>query len=405
MRGYNDERRIMNLEQYKKEYLQLIKKRSNHCKTKYIYGAGKYGRAIFWFLQEQGIQADGFVVTDSALNPDQVCGRLVFGIDKLKEKSEDTLFVIGMKSRWNSEIIKTLKSFGYNNYVEAPEHIDLLSDTMDRFERPALEITPKIGCSVNCRYCPQDILCKKYFNLDKKQKDMSLEEFKICVDKTPDNCLIYFAGFVEPFLNSEAVEMIRYSTGLGREVALYTTLVGLTVQKLSLIKDIPFFEVVLHIPDKDNYANIPMTDEYFELLDKVINMQKVNGKPFIDIANCQGEPHPEIVRRTKGKLTISSELGDRAGLLEGEELYRISNIQGKIGCRRAKNIDHFVLLPNGEVILCCNDFGLKHRLGNLLEQSYEEIIGGEPLRLIKQSMSCESGNEIICRNCMYAVKI
>jgi len=188
----------------------------------------------------------------------------------------------------------------------------------------------------------------------------------------------------------------------GKDISLFTTLVGATVEKIKEVIEIPFYEVVLHVPDVDGYANIPMTPEYFEMLEIVMNAKKQNGLPFIDNANCQSEPHPKILERTRGKMTIFSELTDRAGLLEGEDLVKVNNIQGEIECARAENLDHFVLLPNGEVVLCCNDFSLKHRLGNLLKNSYEEIINGSMMKSVKDSMLCLNNVDIICRNCMYA---
>ena len=49
-------------------------------------------------------------------------------------------------------------------------------------------------------------------------------------------------------------------------------------------------------------------------------------------------------------------------------------IGGGYYCNRALRMNHNVLLPNGDVVLCCMDFGMQHVLGNLKRQSYEEIL-------------------------------
>jgi MoaA/NifB/PqqE/SkfB family radical SAM enzyme len=50
------------------------------------------------------------------------------------------------------------------------------------------------------------------------------------------------------------------------------------------------------------------------------------------------------------------------------------------------------------------DYGLKHRLGNLLERSFKDIFESELFLNIKKAMQSE-GDEIICRYCEAAVKI
>ena len=61
-----------------------------------------------------------------------------------------------------------------------------------------------------------------------------------------------------------------------------------------------------------------------------------------------------------------------------------------------------VLLPDGTVVLCCNDFGMRHVLGNLLKNSYEDIIKSNELLQVKRGMNIDENIPIICRKCMYA---
>ena len=58
---------------------------------------------------------------------------------------------------------------------------------------------------------------------------------------------------------------------------------------------LPVEAVTLHTPDKEGYANIPMTKEYFEVMDFLLESKKGDNRSFFDTANCQGTPHPEIV--------------------------------------------------------------------------------------------------------------
>ena len=43
-------------------------------------------------------------------------------------------------------------------------------------------------------------------------------------------------------------------------------------------------------------------------------------------------------------------------------------------CGCLEKLYHNVVLPNGDVSLCCMDYGLKHIIGNIFEQSYDEVV-------------------------------
>jgi radical SAM protein with 4Fe4S-binding SPASM domain len=59
--------------------------------------------------------------------------------------------------------------------------------------------------------------------------------------------------------------------------------------------------------------------------------------------------------------------------------------------------DHNVMLPNGDVHLCCMDYGLSTRLGNLFEQSWDEIQNDEPMRALREANAIEGDS--LCRRC------
>ena len=61
-----------------------------------------------------------------------------------------------------------------------------------------------------------------------------------------------------------------------------------------------------------------------------------------------------------------------------------------------------ILLPDGTVVLCCMDYGLKHILGNIFTNTFEEIMNGEEMRKVKEGMDGNETLDILCRNCSYA---
>lgn len=90
-----------------------------------------------------------------------------------------------------------------------------------------LEFTLAIGCKLDCKYCPQEKLIKKYIN--KYGNDniyMKFEDFKKCLSKVYKGSGISFAGMVEPFHNKDCARMIKYAYDLGYKISLDTTLVA-----------------------------------------------------------------------------------------------------------------------------------------------------------------------------------
>ena len=62
-------------------------------------------------------------------------------------------------------------------------------------------------------------------------------------------------------------------------------------------------------------------------------------------------------------------------LLERKAEWKIANHGDKpMTCGCLEKMYHNVMLPNGDVSLCCMDYGLEHILGNLIEQDYEDVI-------------------------------
>ena len=76
------------------------------------------------------------------------------------------------------------------------------------------------------------------------------------------------------------------------------------------------------------------------------------------------------------------------------------NYEFIVECTRNKDYHSNILLPNGDVILCCMDYGLKHKLGNLLDQSYNEILNSTEIqKLNKLNNQLGFSEETLCKSC------
>lgn len=398
----------MNKVEWLQKYIDEIKCRSNG-KDIYIYGAGMAGGIIKTLCDDEHIKVNGFVVTNKDVAVNNKDGLPVMQFDQMREIWKKMFILVGVKEWGDHTIEKYLHSFGFEDFIPTPLGIldlDMLHNA--KKSRPSIGVTPVIGCSVNCRYCPQELLLSKYFEKDKKRKShMTYDDFKVYIGHMPQETIVEFSGFVEPFLNKEAINMMEYTAEIGRDMTLYTTLVGVDDDILERVIKLPFKKVVLHTADADGYAHISVTENYLQLLERVINAQKADGSPFVDASNCQSTPDKAVLQITSGKVNNHYELHDRAGNLEECKEQRIKHFEkhGSIYCSMGEELDNFVLLPDGTVVLCCMDFGMQHVMGNLYTDTYEDIMWGEAMKSLKRAMKVENpSTPCICRKCRYAIE-
>lgn len=247
-----------------------------------------------------------------------------------------------------------------------------------------LEITTHIGCPMNCRDCPQGLLLSKY----KGKRDLSLEDFKTIIDKVPQTVRIDFSGMCEPFANPYCSDMILYAYEKKHRLALYTTLQGATIEDYEKLKHVRYEVVTIHVPDREESGHFNITPDYLELLSK---WETHNY-------SCHGTIDERVMHSMKRRNLITY-MHDRAGNVE-DRPHRNINPRVPLWCQTSgKEMDHNVLLPDGTVIMCCMDYGMTGVFGNLLEQSYEEVLNSEEAQKMRATLN---EGESICRHCTNA---
>ena len=256
-----------------------------------------------------------------------------------------------------------------------------------------MEITAVIGCKIRCTYCPQDKLTRSYAKRSNIYK-MTLDTFKICLDKIPASVHIHFSGMAEPWLNSECTKMLLYAHQKGHEISVYTTAVGMTTSDVQNIESVPFRHFNVHLADEERYSKIEINNNYLETIDAVIK-SKIRNREYMTM----GKLHPEIQKLIKKRISRTRMLS-RAGNLKDKMFPPVPpRLKGPIRCRSAGNLfNHNVLLPNGDVLICCMDYGMQHILGNLISSNYTSIFKGKEFLKLQKGLNDESIN-ILCRYC------
>ena len=208
-----------------------------------------------------------------------------------------------------------------------------------------IEVTTSIGCPVNCfKYCPQEQLLKRY----KGSHSFSMDDFKLALKTVKESTGICFSGFCEPFTNPNCVEMIEYANKKGHDIIIYSTLVGLKEKDLPRLFEISVDYFFIHLPDAYNHAKIPITDEYMRVFFSVI-------KHYRDVRFIS----------MNDEFTTNSRENTARNIYPKRKNYAIQ-------CDRLDN-SNFVLLPNGNLQLCCMDYTLNDKVGNLFIDDFTTI--------------------------------
>jgi radical SAM protein with 4Fe4S-binding SPASM domain len=232
-----------------------------------------------------------------------------------------------------------------------------------------LEVTTSIGCPINCKCCPQEIISKRY----QGDRVLTLASFKKLISTVPSHIPIIFAGVSEPFLNKETPDMIIHAYEKGHGIQAYSTLQGLSSDNAARLTSIPFQTFILHIQDALGNANINTSDEWHKTLDCILrnvrNLRLMNmGCDFI------------------------SDGSDNIARLKQPILHR-----GRVICYRHE-IPDYIVLPNGNVYFCCQTKGLDEKVGNLYDSTYQELVSRHP----EQSHVMQTDMRSICHKCSIA---
>ena len=248
-----------------------------------------------------------------------------------------------------------------------------------------LEITTHVGCPINCVDCPQALLRSKYSG----KRDLDFEDYKKVIDKIPSNIRVDFSGMCEPFVNKSCADMILYAHNHGNPLALYTTLQGATKEDYEKLKNIPFDVVTIHIPDKDNRSTFKITDEYLDVL----------RRWTCNNYSCHGTIDERVYPSLHPGTHLITYMHDRAGNVEGRPHIHLDTEKDIVCVNCMYDLNHNVLLPDGTVLVCCMDYGMSVVLGNLFEQSYEEILNSPAARDLRNKMH---RGDCLCRRCANA---
>ena len=253
-----------------------------------------------------------------------------------------------------------------------------------------MEITTVIGCKIRCKYCPQSTLVEKYSRIS-NNTNLSLDTFQKCIDKIPNYVEIHFSGMAEPWLNPDCTDMVLYASQKGYPITIYTTLVGMNLKDFEQIKNLDFVTFAVHLPDYDSNAHIPIDKNYLTVFESVFQHFRSEERKKRFEVSCHGPVHAKVRDLIPRDLiapeafeSLQSRMIDRAGHIDSAELPHFFH-KGPVMCQHCSRLlNRNILLPNGDVLLCCMDYGMEYVLGNLLTDDYQSLFRSPVMLNVKK---------------------
>jgi organic radical activating enzyme len=392
------------------KFIEEVKELQKKTSKLYIYGDGFVGEIFLQILERNNICVDGFLVTKKS-GKEEKYGLPVYEAKDFIHK-ENVGIILGLSDVSTREVMEYLKreNVDFSKVINGEKYYSEYRGITAIRSEPFLEVTTVIGCRVNCRFCPQNLLVGKYFERDKNRKRvMTVDDFRIILDNISQDCVVTFAGMAEPFLNPNCTRFLQMACESGRKVRLYTTLEGATEDDVDAIIHMPLQFVGLHIADQMKYAHIKLNEQYFRMLEKLVNAKKINNDTtFVNEITAQGDPDKKIVEILDGKFEILTAVHDRAGNLNDNKVVKREQklVNEKFRCGYCGvDVNNHVVLPDGTLLLCQMDYGMKHVLGNLLEHTYDELRQGSTMNTIFEAMKGNRTCEVLCDTCVCAKKL
>lgn len=271
---------------------------------------------------------------------------------------------------------------------------------MKKYKKIYVEITNR--CNLSCSFCSK---------VEKPLRNMTIEEFKCVIKKIKDYTdTIYLHVKGEPLVHPNLIEFLNVAEEYNIKVNLTTngTLFPNLVDKLKECKSLKKINFSLHSENnKENYL-----EDIFKNVEKLQEVTVVyrlwtlnNGEldekstQTVNKITSYYKLSTEIVDKIKNENNVK--IKDRIFVDKDNEFEwpSITNHNSCGFCYALKT--HIAILVDGTVVPCCLDSNGLVDLGNIYNESLENIINSNRYQTLKKSFQDRKPSEDLCKSCTY----
>lgn len=264
------------------------------------------------------------------------------------------------------------------------------------------------ACNSRCIMCPHDKMKRRIGFMDWKLFEKVVDE---CTRLGVEHISLH--GFGEPFLDKTFPEKVKYAKSKGiKRISTSTNASLLNADVATRLVDSGLDEIVISIDaaTKETFEKIRIGLDYATVETNTINLVKIRDekgskKPFVvvDFVELNENKNDKNLFIKKWKniadhVSISPLHNWGGKKLQVERVHK--NVPYRVPCRLLWT--DLVVNWDGTVPLCCLDTENEIILGNLNENTIQEIWKGEKLNNIRKKQIEGRFDEIsMCRNCKF----
>ena len=273
---------------------------------------------------------------------------------------------------------------------------------MKKYKKIYIEITNY--CNLNCSFCSP---------VKKTKKFMTISEFEHIlkeVESKTDYIYLHVKG--EPLQHPNLIDFLKLAEKYNLKVNLTTngTLFPILVDKLKVCKALHKINFSLHCEqDNPNYLN-----ELFKSVEKLSEETIIIYRLWTLKDGNLDKKSTTIVEKIKMYYKLSPEtvnkiiidknikISPRIYVDKDNEFIWPDETNGNEStgfCMALKT--QIAILCDGTVVPCCLDSNGCIELGNIYNQSLDEIINGDKFKLLKKSFQERKITEKLCLNCTF----
>lgn len=268
-------------------------------------------------------------------------------------------------------------------------------------------------CNATCKICPYPAL-KKINPMGVMDEDLFkkiVQNFLNLSKKNNFKGSILFCNMGELFVYPElAIDRLKYVLQFDFDLSIQTNGALLTPKIIDSLNDIGFsgpITISFHGISSDVYKrimglNISKTLKNFDYLIQNYPKEKI-GIQSIPCRWPRGEAKRIRTFFNQKGIGVRMPLpNNRAGLLPEICVYKKESL---IGCNPNRPLGEMVVCFDGDVVLCCNDMAREEIVGNLKNNSIEEVWNSEAMISKVNQIYCgqPSSDNFICKKCEFGV--
>ena len=269
-------------------------------------------------------------------------------------------------------------------------------------------------CNQSCYFCPVSIAPRESYFMPTELYERIVGELSAYRDTIE---AVFMINYNEPTADRRFLDQVRAIKGAGLPPGVLTNGSGLTPARIDALVEmggLRFLSINLSTLDRERYKKERGGDHLEVVLRNLDHAKdkKVAEQMDMVVLGTGNEAHQrdfaEVTERFAGsRFEVKYfEVMDRAGYLQ-IGLKPPSPNQRLCGCENvgSRPLQHLHITPHGKCLLCCEDYDGKYVVGDLTNESVQEVLTGPALSLMRRWIYGieEAPRDFICRGCTFAL--